>query len=719
MSRSNGSSKSGTAKKKQGGRKNVTRILAIILAIMMFLGVATTLIYYIVTRLAVGTKAADVRTEENVVLNTSSLKDSEDVLVSVGLMWGDNLTTSFQVETENGYSVGIQDLHGDRSFTKIWDIWDPTVAVMSDDNISKTGMTYYISSPGEYVTMGGYHIQVDCDDLSRSEFETLIYSTQTFIWSYGLYEIPAYIYSGYAIRIGEFSSWNDAAEILPYVQDVFPDRIVSVAQPKQTAVSVVNPYTDLIVFEYDCGGKSELGLAAHEDSNGNTYMKTPAGNVYDGVFCFKRAQGGGVDGVSLINVLPLEAYLAGVLPFEISNAWPIEVMKEFAITVRSFTLTHKDKHGYYDFDLCNTTDCQLYKGAGRINDAVMQAVTETKGQVITYEGDIITAYYSSSMGGVTVSPTDAWGGSYEIPYLQAIETPWEDYEGHSNGFWTAEISPSAMYERLLKAGYDELQGPIADVRIAELAKNSTYVKKLEVTDIYGNTVTLVNTDRVRISLSPYLNSANFVVGRGSVEYETRKPYDSLASGTQTLAGTGNSTGTSGKPKNDDYDPYTVDISYGYTDIDSFCVISSAAKEEVYRDSSVNIMTSEGEIVHYRTDVFVISTESAPAFLGAEYIKYVKTGTHEQTEDQPGGTEQQGSEGNGSSNGAPEVIRKTAYAEDSNNFIFVGKGWGHGVGISQYGSYDLAVMGYTAEEILLAYFVGAEIMNYRDTNNFKN
>ena len=47
------------------------------------------------------------------------------------------------------------------------------------------------------------------------------------------------------------------------------------------------------------------------------------------------------------------------------------------------------------------------------------------------------------------------------------------------------------------------------------------------------------------------------------------------------------------------------------------------------------------------------------------------------------------------------------------------GWGHGVGISQYGSYDLAVMGYTAEEILLAYFVGAEIMNYRDTNNFKN
>mgnify|MGYP001179347812 FL=1 len=193
----------------------------------------------------------------------------------------------------------------------------------------------------------------------------------------------------------------------------------------------------MILFEYDCGGESELGLKAHEDKNGNTYIMTPARNVYDGVFCFKRYDNGETDGVSLINILPLEAYIAGVLPYETSNSWLPETLKAFAVTVRSFTLTHLNKHKQYGFDLCTTTECQVYKGAGRINENVMNAVLETKGDVMTYDGDIVNAYYSSSMGGVTVSAKDAWGSSTEYPYLAAVETPWENYMVHNNGVSTA------------------------------------------------------------------------------------------------------------------------------------------------------------------------------------------------------------------------------------------------------------------------------------------
>lgn len=156
--------------------------------------------------------------------------------------------------------------------------------------------------------------------------------------------------------------------------------------PTDTAVSVIDPYNDVILFEYDCGGESELGLKAHEDKNGNTYIMTPARNVYDGVFCFKRYDNGETDGVSLINILPLEAYIAGVLPYETSNSWLPETLKAFAVTVRSFTLTHLNKHKQYGFDLCTTTECQVYKGAGRINENVMSAVLETKGDVMTYDG---------------------------------------------------------------------------------------------------------------------------------------------------------------------------------------------------------------------------------------------------------------------------------------------------------------------------------------------
>ena len=61
--------------------------------------------------------------------------------------------------------------------------------------------------------------------------------------------------------------------------------------------------------------------------------------------------------------------------------------------------------------------------------------------------------------------------------------------------------------------------------------------------------------------------------------------------------------------------------------------------------------------------------------------------------------------------------KTAYAEDRDNFIIVGKGWGHGVGMSQWGAYELGLKGYTAKEILDAYFTDIDIMDYLDTNQY--
>ncbi len=714
-------------KKRVTKQQKMVRILCLILAIIMFLGVATTVIYYLTTIIR-----ADENSAQTEVINTSSLKDSEDVLISVGLMYGDNITTSFQIESEAGYEVGIVDLEGDRSFKRIWDLWDTTYSVMADGNISKTGMTYYFTPYSEYPMLGGYHVQIDCDDLSEDELATLIYATQNYLWQMGMYAIPSYIHTGYAIRAGHFATWNDAAEYVEIIQTIYPDRYVSVVQPKDTAVSVVNPYTDVIAFEFDCGASMEFGIQAKTRADGNAYIKTPAGNVYDGVFCFKRYSNGTVDGVSLINILPLECYIAGVLPSEITNTWPIEVQREFAITVRSFTLTHIHKHSYFGFDLCNTTDCQVYKGAGRVNDTVMEAVTGTKGKVVTYQGDIVTAYYSSSMGGVTVSPSDAWGGNQEVPYLRAIETPWEDYEAHHNGFWITEATPESIYECLVRAGYTDLKGPVDDIKITEFAKNSTYVKKLLLTDIYGNQLEIVNTDRIRISLSAFLNSANFVVGRGSVEYETRKPYDSLAGKTPEQTGTDAPTDTDPE-ETEKPDDTPKDKSYGYIDLDTYVVATSSSTERAYRSSTVRVITGGGEIEHNKRDVFVISKDNAEAFLGADKLNFLKDYQSERSEDLTSegsgtGNESTSGEGSAQESGSTEtstaatptaIIRKTEYAENPNNFIFVGKGWGHGVGISQYGSYDLAMMGYKAEDILLAYFVGADIINYHSSNNFRN
>lgn len=662
----------------------------------MVAGMAT----YVIIFLATNARAETTYGSSNVI-NTSSLKSDEDVLVSVGLLYGEDSEPEFRIRASRGFEVGVQVLTGEKEFTKIWNIGDGSIACLSDANIAKNNGIYSVAN-GSYDTyIGGYHIQIDCDDLDREDFANLLYSAEYMLSGYGLEVIPAYIYTGYAIRIGNFATWDDAAFYYDTVVSLFPEKYISVVTPAKTAVSVIDA-NDRIIFEYDCGQNSVIGFRANTDENGNTYMMTPAGNTYDGTFAFKRYVSGGTDGVSLINILPLEAYVAGVLPYEISNSWPIEVQKEFAITVRSYTLTHlNSKHAGHGFDLCNTTCCEVYKGSGRVNEAVMKAVTETRGNVICYNGDIVTSYYSSTCGGVTVSAADCWGGK-DVPYLQAVDTPWEDYMNHSNGFWMYEVSPEQLCERLNKAGYNQLRGSIADVRIEELAKNSTYVKKLAVTDIYGTSVTITYTDTVRTSLTPYVKSANFVVGKGSVEYS--EDHIPNSGGTGSSGGSGN-VGPVGQK----------DKSEGFIETDEMYVLTSQSFDKIDYRGYVNILTATGEREYTKRNIFVITSETAQAYLGDEYDEIAEDIGAQSS----GSQEEQSVYGAADVSETPDgVVYKTAYAEDSRNFIFVGKGWGHGVGMSQWGAYDLAVKGYTYDEIIRAYFPTVTIVHYRDTNNFR-
>ena len=666
----------------------MVRIIALIMAILMVGGMA----YYTIYVLTTSVGAADTETSE--VIDTSSLKNSGDVLVSVGLMYGSSLTKGFAVSTTEGFAIGSQRLIEDRKFTALWEIYETYVSCTVDDNLSLENNTFSVAERARDTVIGGYHIEVDCRDLDRDELEYLIDDTENDVEDLGLYLIPSYVDFGYTLRVGDFASESAADDYLDDVEAIFRQYDVEIVSPSYTAVSVVEPYSERILFEFDCDAELELGLSAHEDDNGNTYLTTPAGNIYDGVFCFKRYDNGDVEGVELINILPLEAYLAGVLPYETSNTWPLETLKAFAITVRSYTLTHINKHmDRYGFDLCNSTDCQVYKGAGRINQRILDAVLGTAGKILVHDDEIVNAYYSSSMGGVTVSAQDAWGGQSDPAYLQAVETPWERYMTHSNGFWMYEISPAALCDLLNQKGYTTLEDEIEDVQILELAKNSTYVKKLRITDIHGESVTITYTDNVRIALTPYVKSANFVVGRGSVEYtenvvieenyvlEEEEPNEYIG-------------GTS------DWD----DRDSGYADVDGCYVITSDSIERNYTDLWTTIATGDDTSYQYgRVDFFVMTNQNASAFLGEEYEKYAE----EEEEEIRHNTEILADKSDG------DVVYKVAYADDEDNFIFVGKGWGHGVGMSQYGARDLADMGYKADDILYSYFTDVQIVDYED------
>lgn len=660
--------KNSSFERKESRKKKFYRIGALILAVLMVGGGLISVIYSLI--FGVGS-----------VVNAAEPKYDGDMQISVGLMYNTDVTVGFETTTTNGFIIGSQNLEGQtKPFSPLWETDLKKVSVTSDANLSKSGMTYSITSSADKTVIGGYHIEIDRDIASKSEVLQIIENSETALANFGLYAFPVFVNGSFRVRVGQFSSSESAMNSLNKVSSVFSSETLSVVSPSKTAVSVVSPDTDKIIFEYDSGSTSVvLGMKPVSSGAETAYIKTPAANLYDGVFSYKRYIYEGTDGVSVINVLPLEKYVAGVLPYEISNSWAMEVQKAFAVTVRSYTIANLKRHSYsFDFDICNSQHCQVYKGVNRINETVEKAVEATKGQVLTYNGKVASTYYSSSTGGVTVSSKEAWGGDDE-PYLVAVETPWENYMSHSNGFWIAEVSPAKLWEYLKETkGYSELSGEIKSVSVEQCAENSTYVYKLRVTDTNGNSILIQNTDKVRSTLGAYLKSANFVVGKGSVSYTEKVVIDNVQD-VDVVSDTGN-----------------ADLSDGYS------VITNEGEKESSDGEGMSIISSDGTVSYdtYSDGVSVITAQNASDFSGD-----VTSDTQAETEPEWKTETVSGNEE------TDEVVTKVAYASSGDNFIFVGKGWGHGVGMSQYGAKDLALLGYSFDKILNSYFPKTVISLY--------
>lgn len=105
-----------------------------------------------------------------------------------------------------------------------------------------------------------------------------------------------------------------------------------------------------------------------------------------------------------VNQLPIEDYLKGVVPFEVSPSWNLESLKAQTLAARTYTYAH------YKKEMDDTTHFQVYGGFDWYANTT-KAVEETKGEVITYNNQLIEAFYSSSNGGITENNANVWGGS--------------------------------------------------------------------------------------------------------------------------------------------------------------------------------------------------------------------------------------------------------------------------------------------------------------------
>lgn len=160
----------------------------------------------------------------------------------------------------------------------------------------------------------------------------------------------------------------------------------------------------------------------------------------------------GDKGLLVVNELPLEEYLVGLINCEISSAWPMEAVKAQAVIARTYALNRKmlRKNSFYHLE--STVIDQVYNGCLIEDSRAARGVSETAGEILSYNGALIQAYYHSNCGGRTEASENVWGAA--LPYLKGVEC--EYCLTNPSSVWEQKLALKDIEDKLRLAGYKVL-----------------------------------------------------------------------------------------------------------------------------------------------------------------------------------------------------------------------------------------------------------------------
>lgn len=154
-------------------------------------------------------------------------------------------------------------------------------------------------------------------------------------------------------------------------------------------------------------------------------------------------------GFLVINQVDLEEYVKGVVPAEVNSAWHPEMLKAQAVAARTYALYQQMLSATREYDVAATVQDQVYRGKNGIDAAVLRAVEETKGLVLTYQNAPIYAAFSSTAAGLTEDALNVW--SKEYPYLKGVECPFDLESPHYQ--WKASFRMDTLEQNLRQQGF--------------------------------------------------------------------------------------------------------------------------------------------------------------------------------------------------------------------------------------------------------------------------
>lgn len=155
--------------------------------------------------------------------------------------------------------------------------------------------------------------------------------------------------------------------------------------------------------------------------------------------------------LTVINEVNLEDYIKGVVPSEMPSSWELEALKAQAIAARSYALANLGKRASLGYDLKDTPEDQAYGGASAETSKTNKAVDETSGLVLTYNYKVVSAFYSASAGGQTVTAKEAWGN--DVPYVRSVPSFDDNVKKNGHGIGMSQHGAN----NLAKQGYNAYQ----------------------------------------------------------------------------------------------------------------------------------------------------------------------------------------------------------------------------------------------------------------------
>jgi stage II sporulation protein D len=258
----------------------------------------------------------------------------------------------------------------------------------------------------------------------------------------------------------------------------------------------------------------------------------------------------GASGLTLLNRVPVEAYLAGVIGEELGPRRPDErqAMLAQAVASRTFALKNRGRWETLGFDAWADIRDQVYRGVLGETPAVWDALRATAGEVLRYHGELVDAYFHSTCGSRTAGVDEAFKSARGRPYLRPVS----DQRRGSGGGYYCDISPRfrwreewdattlrAILSRTLPAVMNVGGDGLQRIRDLEVSRTSPSGRVEELRIVFERGDVRVPEPDVRAVLRPDVNRQ---LGSAAFQLSVTKDGGQIARLVATGAGSGHGVG---------------------------------------------------------------------------------------------------------------------------------------------------------------------------------